>query len=104
MSSDLSSDALTGWVSLSDLSSVAPTDWLSLPASALSFDTSSSVTEAVLSGWASSDKCEAIDEKTAEYAKLQSSPEAAAKRGYVDTIISAESARKQLLYAFEMLY
>ena len=53
---------------------------------------------------ASSDKCEAIDEKTAEYAKLQSSPEAAAKRGYVDTIISAESARKQLLYAFEMLY
>lgn len=31
-------------------------------------------------------------------------PMEAAKRGYVDFVIPAESARKQLLYAFEMLY
>lgn len=51
-----------------------------------------------------SDKIAVIDEKAAEYAKLQSSPEAAASRGYVDAVISAESVRKQLVYAFEMLY
>ena len=30
--------------------------------------------------------------------------EAAAARGYVDSVIEPASARKQLLYAFEMLY
>lgn len=34
----------------------------------------------------------------------QSGTEAAAARGYVDSIIDPESTRKQLLYAFEMLY
>ena len=53
---------------------------------------------------ASKDKTATIDEKAAEYVKLQASPEAAASRGYVDTIIEAESVRKQLVYAFEMLY
>lgn len=53
---------------------------------------------------AASDKNAIVDEKAAEYAKLQSSPEAAAGRGYIDSIISAEDARKQLVYAFEMLY
>lgn len=53
---------------------------------------------------AASDKNAIVDEKAAEYAKLQSSPEAAASRGYVDSIISADDARKQLVYAFEMLY
>ncbi|MDO4166969.1 MAG: carboxyl transferase domain-containing protein [Eubacteriales bacterium] len=41
--------------------------------------------------------------KAAEFAE-QSGTEAAAARGYVDSIIAPESARKQLLYAFEMLY
>ncbi len=53
---------------------------------------------------AAKDKTAAIDEKAAEYAKLQASPEAAASRGYVDTIIEADAVRKQLVYAFEMLY
>ncbi|MCD7826517.1 MAG: carboxyl transferase [Clostridiaceae bacterium] len=42
-------------------------------------------------------------EAAAEFAK-KSGTEAAAARGYVDSIIEPESARKQLLYAFEMLY
>ena len=37
-------------------------------------------------------------------AGMQADPATAASRGYVDTIISAEAARKQLVYAFEMLY
>ena len=41
--------------------------------------------------------------KAAEFAE-QSGTDAAAARGYVDSIIAPESARKQLLYAFEMLY
>lgn len=41
--------------------------------------------------------------KASEFA-AQSSTEAAAARGYVDSVIEPESARKQLLYAFEMLY
>ena len=45
-----------------------------------------------------------INEKAAEYATLQSSAEAAAKRGYVDSIIEAPSIRKQLIYAYEMLF
>ena len=36
--------------------------------------------------------------------KSQISVEAAARRGYVDNIITADSARKNLVYAFEMLY
>ena len=36
--------------------------------------------------------------------KAQISVEAAARRGYVDNIITADSARKNLVYAFEMLY
>ena len=53
---------------------------------------------------ASSDATAMIDEKTREYASLQSSVEAAAKRGYVDNIISIEATRKQLVYAYEMLF
>ena len=45
-----------------------------------------------------------ISEKAAEYAALQSSALAAAKRGYVDTIIAPEDTRKYLIGAFEMLY
>ena len=44
------------------------------------------------------------EKKAAEYAALQSSPEAAAKRGYVDSIIEPASVRKHLLYTYEMLY
>lgn len=45
-----------------------------------------------------------IDEKAAIYAKLQTSAESAAKRGYVDTIIEAEDTRKYVIGAFEMLF
>ena len=45
-----------------------------------------------------------INEKAAEYAELQSSAHAAAKRGYVDTIIEAEDTRKYVIGAFEMLF
>ena len=45
-----------------------------------------------------------INEKTAEYATLQSSVLSAAKRGYVDTIIEAADTRKYVIGAFEMLY
>jgi len=41
--------------------------------------------------------------KASEFA-AQSNTEAAAARGYVDSVIEPASARKQLLYAFEMLY
>ena len=43
-------------------------------------------------------------EKAAEYAALQSSAEAAAKRGYVDSIIEPETVRKHVIYSFEMLF
>lgn len=43
-------------------------------------------------------------EKSAEYESLQNSAVSAAKRGYVDSIISADAVRQQLVYAFEMLY
>lgn len=43
-------------------------------------------------------------EKSAEYAVLQSSAEAAAKRGYVDNIIEPETIRKHVIYSFEMLF
>ena len=45
-----------------------------------------------------------INEKAAEYAALQSSAVAAAKRGYVDNIIEAEDTRKYVIGAFEMLF
>lgn len=45
-----------------------------------------------------------LAETTQKYRELQSSAEAAAKRGYVDSIIDADSVRKHLIYAFEMLY
>ncbi|ROR29409.1 acetyl-CoA carboxylase carboxyltransferase component [Mobilisporobacter senegalensis] len=45
-----------------------------------------------------------INEKAALYQELQSSPEAAAKRGYVDSIISPDTTRKHLIYAYEMLF
>lgn len=47
---------------------------------------------------------ELIDEKAAEYQTLQSSAVAAAKRGYVDSIIEPDSTRKYVIGAFEMLY
>ena len=45
-----------------------------------------------------------ISEKAGEYAALQNNPVAAAKRGFVDSIIEPAATRKQLVYAFEMLY
>lgn len=45
-----------------------------------------------------------IDEKAAEYKKLQSNVLSAAKRGYVDQIIEAGDTRKYVIGAFEMLY
>ncbi|MDO4475582.1 MAG: carboxyl transferase domain-containing protein [Lachnospiraceae bacterium] len=45
-----------------------------------------------------------LGEKAAEYASLQESAMAAAKRGYVDTIIEPEDTRKYVIGAFEMLY
>ncbi len=43
-------------------------------------------------------------EKAAEYAELQSSAQAAARRGYVDSIIEAKDTRKYVIGAFEMLF
>ncbi len=45
-----------------------------------------------------------VKEKAAEYEKLQSSAEAAAKRGYVDSIIEPEAIRQHAIYSFEMLF
>lgn len=42
--------------------------------------------------------------KAAEYKELQQSSESAAKRGYVDVMITAESVRQNVIYAFEMLF
>ncbi|WP_167954763.1 acyl-CoA carboxylase subunit beta [Anaerosporobacter faecicola] len=53
---------------------------------------------------AASDATAMINEKANEYASLQSSVEAAAKRGYVDNVIAADATRKQLVYAYEMLF
>lgn len=49
------------------------------------------------------DKPELIDEKTAEYEKLQDSAISAARRGYVDSIITPADTRKYVIGAFEML-
>lgn len=45
-----------------------------------------------------------IQEKAAEYEKMQASAETAAKRGYVDDIIEAAETRKRVIAAFEMLF
>ena len=45
-----------------------------------------------------------IDEKAAEYKDLQASPMAAARRGYVDTIIAPADTRKYVIGALEMLF
>ena len=45
-----------------------------------------------------------ISEKASVYEAMQSSVEAAAARGYVDNIIEGSSVRKQMIYAFEMLF
>lgn len=45
-----------------------------------------------------------IAEKTAEYEALQGSVDSAAARGYVDNIIEGSSVRKQMIFAFEMLF
>lgn len=44
-----------------------------------------------------------LSAKAAEFA-AQSDTQAAAARGYIDSIIEPEAARKQVLYAFEMLF
>lgn len=50
------------------------------------------------------DKAAFKNEKTAEYRNNHLASENAAKRGYVDSIISGDEVRKQLIYALEMLY
>jgi acetyl-CoA carboxylase carboxyltransferase component len=50
------------------------------------------------------ESAETINQKSEEYASLQNGALSAAKRGYVDNIIEAETVRKHLVYAFEMLY
>lgn len=45
-----------------------------------------------------------LKEKAAEYKELQASPLAAARRGYVDTIIAPADTRKYVIGAFEMLF
>lgn len=50
------------------------------------------------------DKVTAINVCAKQYSELQSSSEAAAKRGYVDNIINPEETRKHLAYAFDMLF
>lgn len=49
------------------------------------------------------DKDADLTAKAAEFA-AQSGTEAAAARGYIDSIISPEAARKQLIFAFELLF
>ena len=49
------------------------------------------------------DKDAYLAAKAAEFA-AQSGTEAAAARGYIDSIISPEAARKQLIFAFELLF
>ena len=45
-----------------------------------------------------------INEKAAQYNKMQASALAAAKRGYVDDIIEASETRQRVAAAFEMLF
>ncbi len=51
----------------------------------------------------SKENADVISEKASEYQELQSSPDAAARRGYVDAIIDPADTRKYLIGAFEML-
>jgi len=44
-----------------------------------------------------------ISDKAAEYEALALTAESAAKRGYVDAVIDADSVRQNIIYAFEML-
>ncbi len=53
---------------------------------------------------AAADSVALINEKAAEYQALQSSAQAAARRGYVDDIIQPEDTRKRVIAAFEMLF
>ena len=53
---------------------------------------------------AASDVAATVSEKAAEYAKLQSSVESAAARGYVDAVIDPENTRRYVAAAFEMLF
>ena len=52
----------------------------------------------------SDDALATINEKVEQYNNIQSSVEAAASRGYVDTIIAPVDTRKYVIGAFEMLY
>ncbi len=45
---------------------------------------------------------EALEEKAKEFDKLQDGAEAAARRGYVDNVISGRELRKHLIYALQM--
>ena len=45
-----------------------------------------------------------VSEVAAKYAQLQSSAQAAARRGYVDDIIDPAQTRKRIAAALEMLY
>lgn len=45
-----------------------------------------------------------LAQKAGEYDELQSSIDSAAQRGYVDVVITPAEARKNLVYAFEMLF
>lgn len=51
----------------------------------------------------SGETSEVVNEKTQEYAQMQSSL-SAAKRGYVDCIVEPETIRKHIIYSFEMLF
>ncbi|WP_320935997.1 acyl-CoA carboxylase subunit beta [Enterocloster lavalensis] len=53
---------------------------------------------------AAEDSVALINEKTAQYAALQSSALAAARRGYIDDIIKAGETRQRVIAAFEMLF
>jgi acetyl-CoA carboxylase carboxyltransferase component len=50
------------------------------------------------------ESADTVKEKAAEYEQLQSSAEAAAKRGYVDSIIEPQAVRQHVIYSFEMLF
>lgn len=54
--------------------------------------------------YANETSAEVLDEKANEYRELQASVSSAAKRGYVDAIINPEVTRKNLIYAYEMLF
>lgn len=45
-----------------------------------------------------------LQQKAREYKELQASALSAAKRGYIDALIDGSTARKHLIYAFEMLF